>query len=111
MPFDKFFDIDSINEERRKAVAKSIRTISTEEFKKLGEEIFDSPDHPWREKFFQLIAQKPAAPVFQAHAGEGGIFFYDPDQENRLWGLPKSGRGPLSVKGRQIIEETNARGP
>ncbi len=52
MPFDKFIDIDNINEARRKAVAKSIRTISVEELKKLGDQIFDSPDHPWREKFF-----------------------------------------------------------
>ena len=36
MPFDKFIDIDNINEARRKAVAKSIRTISVEELKKLG---------------------------------------------------------------------------
>jgi ribosome recycling factor len=38
MPFDKI-DIESITEERRKSVAKSIHTISGEELKKLGNEV------------------------------------------------------------------------
>ena len=81
MPFDKFIDIDNINETRRKAVAKSIRIISVEELKKLGEEMFDSPDHPWREKFFLLIAENPAAAFYHADAGESVIFLYDQDQD------------------------------
>ena len=105
MPFDKFIDIDNINEARRKAVAKSIRTISVEELKKLGDQIFDSPDHPWREKFFQLIAENPGAAFYYADAGEGVIFLYNRDQDKGLWCLPKSGMGPLSVKGRQIMKE------
>jgi hypothetical protein len=39
MPFEKF-DLESLDKERRKAVAKSIRTISVEELKKLGGELF-----------------------------------------------------------------------
>ena len=105
MPFDQFVDIDNINEARRKAVAKSIRTISVEELKKLGDQIFDSPDHPWREKFFQLIAENPAAAFYHADAGESVIFLYDRDQDKGLWCLPKSGMGRLSEKGRQIMKE------
>ena len=44
MPFEKFEDAEAIDDERRKAIASSIRIISVEELKKLGEEIFDSPD-------------------------------------------------------------------
>jgi hypothetical protein len=44
MPFEKFEDAEAIDNERRKAIAKSIRIISVEELKKLDEEIFDSPD-------------------------------------------------------------------
>jgi hypothetical protein len=89
MPFDKFADIDSINEARRKAIAKSLRTISIEELKKLGEQLFDSPDHPWREKFFQLIAENPAAAFYHADAGEGVIFLYDRDQTKDCGVCPK----------------------
>jgi len=105
MPFDKFADIDSINEARHKAVGESIRPISIEELRNLGEEIFDSPDHPWREKFFQLIAENPQAAFYHADAGEGVIFLYDRDQDTGLWCLPKSGMGRLSERGRQIMKE------
>jgi hypothetical protein len=105
MPFDKFADIDTINEERRKAVAKSIRTISVEELKKLGEEIFDSPDHPWRETYQRLISENPGFTFYQADAGEGVIFLYSRDQDKGLWCLPGSGMGPLSPSGRQMMRE------
>ena len=48
MPFEKF-DLESLDKERRKAIAKSIRIISVEELKKLGEEIFHYADDPWCE--------------------------------------------------------------
>ena len=57
MPFDKI-DIESITEERRKSVAKSIHTISVEELKKLGNEVVHDLDDPWRETFFQFIAEQ-----------------------------------------------------
>ena len=105
MPFDHLHDIGEITEARRKAVAKSIRTISPEELKKLGEEIFDAPDHPWRETYFQMIAENSGSAFYHADAGEGVIFLYDLDHDKGLWCLPKSGMGPLSATGRQIMKE------
>ena len=105
MPFDKFVDIETINKKRRKAITKSIRIISVEELKKLGEEIFDSPDRPWRQTFLSLIAEHPGATFYHASAGEGVIFLYSRDQDKGLWYLPGSGMGPLSVAGRQIMKE------
>jgi hypothetical protein len=105
MPFEKFVDVETINKERRKAIAKSIQTISVEELKKLGEEIFDEPDRPWRDTFLQLIAENPGATFYHASAGEGVIFLYIRDKDKGLWYLPGSGLGPLSVAGRQIMKE------
>jgi hypothetical protein len=105
MPFEKFEDTEAIDNERRKAVAKSIRTISVEELKKLGEEIFDSPDRPWRETFLSLIAENPGATFYHASAGEGVIVLYSRDNDKGLWYLPGSGLGPLSEGGRQIMKE------
>ena len=105
MPFEKFEDVDAIDNERRKAVVKSIRVISVEELKKLGEEIFDSPDLPWRDAFLQLISENPGATFYHASAGEGVIFLYSRDNDKGLWYLPGSGIGPLSVGGRQIMKE------
>jgi hypothetical protein len=38
MAFEKF-DLENLDKERRKAIAKSIRTISPKESKKLGSEL------------------------------------------------------------------------
>jgi len=108
MPFDKFVDIETINKERRKAITKSIRIISVEELKKLGEEIFDSPDRPWRQTFLSLIAEHPGATFYHASAGEGVIFLYSQDQDKGLWYLPGSGLGRLSEGGRQTMKEAIA---
>ena len=111
MPFDKFVDVEIINKERRKAITKSIRIISVEELKKLAEEIFDSPDRPWRQTFLSLIAEHPGATFYHASAGEGVIFLYARDEDKGLWYLPGSGIGPLSVAGRQMMKEAIAAGP
>ncbi len=71
MPFDKFVDIDKIDDDRRKSVMKSIRTINVEELKKLAEEIFHSPDDPWKQTLLQLIAENSGATFYHADAGEG----------------------------------------
>src|SRR6266568_4791497 len=105
MPFEKFEDIGAIDKERRKAIAKSIRIISVEELGKLGEEMFDEPDRPWRQAFLSLIAENPGATFYHASAGEGVIFLYCRDKDKGLWYLPGSGIGPLSVGGRQIMKE------
>ena len=75
MPFEKFEDAEAIDSDRRKAIAKSIRIISVEELKKLGEEIFDSPDRPWRETFLSVVTENPGGTFYHASAGEGVMFF------------------------------------
>ena len=105
MPFEKFEDAEAIDNERRKAIAKSIRIISVEELKKLGEEIFDSPDRPWRQTFLSLIAENLGGTFYHASAGGGVIFLYSRDNDKGLWYLRGSGVGPLSVAGRQLMRK------
>jgi hypothetical protein len=105
MPFEKFEDAAAIDSERRKAIAKSIRIISVEELKKLGEEIFDSPDRPWRETFLSVVTENPGGTFYHADAGEGVIFVYSRDEDKGLWYLPGSGLGPLSDGGRRLMKE------
>src|SRR5262249_6392422 len=110
MPFEKF-DLENRDKERRKAIAKSIRIISVEELKKLGEEMFNDPDRPWRETFVQFIAEHPEASFYHASAGEGVVFVYSRDGDKGLWYLPGSGLGPLSQAGRRVMEEASAGAP
>ena len=108
MPFDKFVDIDKIDDGRRKHVIKSIRIINVEELKKLADEIFHFTDDPWRQTLLQLIAENPGATFYHADAGEGVIFLYVPDKDKGLWWLPGSGMGSLSQRARQMMKEAIA---
>jgi hypothetical protein len=108
MPFEKFEDAEAIDAGRRKTIAKSIRIISVEELKKLGDEMFDDPDRPWRETFLQFIAEHPGATFHYASAGEGVIFVYSRDVDKGLWYLRGSGIGPLSEGGRRLMKEAIA---
>jgi hypothetical protein len=105
VPFEKFEDAEAIDSDRRNAIARSIRIISVEELKKLGEEMFDSPDRPWRETSFQFIAEHPGATFHHASAGQGVIFVYSRDGDKGLWYLPGSGLGPLPEGGRRLMKE------
>ena len=105
MPFDKFVDIDKIDNDRRTSVMKSIRTVNVEELKKLADEIFHSPDDPWRQTLLKLIAENPGATFYHADAGEGVMFLYSRDIDKGLWCLSGSGMGPLSARARQMMKK------
>src|SRR5262249_8327277 len=107
MPFEKF-DLENRDKERRKAIAKSIRIISVEELKKLGEEMFNDPDRPWRRKVVHFIVVNPGARFYHASASEGVVFVYSRDGDKGLWYLPGSGLGPLSEAGRRLMKEAIA---
>src|SRR5262245_51893927 len=108
MPFEKFEDAGAIDDRRRKVIAKSIRIISVEELRKLGEEMFDSPDRPWQQTFLEFIEQHPCATFHHASADQGVVFLYSRDGDKGLWYLPGSGLGPLSESGRRLMKEAIA---
>jgi hypothetical protein len=104
MPFEAF-DLENLDKERRKAIAKSIHTISVEELKALGEEIFPMAGDPWREAFFQFIAENPGATFHHAVTSDGVNIVYCRDKEKGIWFLPGSGMGPLQATGRQTMRQ------
>ena len=104
MPFEKF-DLENLDKERRKAIAKSIRTISVEELKAMGQELFRYADDPWREAFFKFIAENPGGTFHHAVTSDGVNILYCRDQDKGMWFLPGSGMGPLQATGRKIMKE------
>src|SRR5258708_16000110 len=60
MPFETI-NMEEITKARRRAIAESIRTISVEELKALGEQLFPLMDNPWREKFFGFSTENAGA--------------------------------------------------
>jgi hypothetical protein len=109
MPFEKF-DFENLDKERRKAIAKSIHTISLEELKAMGQELFRYADDPWREAFFKFIAENPGATFHHAVTSDGVNIVYCRDQDKGMWFLPGSGMGPLQARGRKIMKEMIAGG-
>ena len=117
MPFETI-NIEEITEARRKAIAASIRTISVEELKTLGERLFPFVDDPWREKFFGFITENPGATFHHAITHDGVQIIYShakvvvrgigPSLEKGMWFLPGTGMGPMQPKGlatlKQIVE-------
>lgn len=109
MPFEKF-DLENLDKERRKAIAKSIRTISVEELKAIGEEIFHYADDPWREAFFRFIDENPGCTFHHAITSDGVNIVYCRDKDKGMWFLPGSGMGPLQATGLRTMKEMIAGG-
>jgi hypothetical protein len=104
MPFETF-DLESLNKERRKAIAKTIRTVSSEELKKIGNEIFHYAEDPWRDAFFKFIDENPGATFHHAVTSDGVNLIYCRNKDKGMWFLPGSGMGPLQERGRKIMQE------
>ena len=104
MAFEKF-DLENLDKERRKAVANSIRTMSVDELKALGNEIFRYADDPWREKFFGFITENPGATFHHAITHDGVQIIYCHAKEKGMWFLPGSGMGPLQATGRKMMSD------
>jgi hypothetical protein len=107
MPFETI-NIEEINKARRKAIAASIRTISVEELKALGERLFPFIDDPWQERFFEFISEYSGATFYHAATHDGVELIYCHGKEKGVWFMPGTGMGPMQPKGltalKQIVE-------
>jgi hypothetical protein len=104
MPFEKF-DLESLTKERRKAIAETIHTVSHDEMKKLGDELFIYADDPWREAFFGFLKENSGSTFHRATTSDGVNIVYCRDKDKGIWFLPGSGLGPLQAKGRGVMKE------
>jgi hypothetical protein len=104
MPSDNL-NMEDLTEDRRKAIAESIRTISVEELKSLGEGLFPYLDHPWRKTFFDFLHENAGATFHYATTNDRIHFIYCRAQEKGMWFMPGSGMGPLQPKGLKILKE------
>lgn len=107
MPFEAIH-MEEITEARRKAIAASIRTISVEEVKTLGERLFPFQDDPWRERFFDFVNENSGATFHHATTHDQVQIIYCHGKEKGMWFMPGVGMGPMQPKGlaalKQIVE-------
>jgi hypothetical protein len=105
MPFDKFTDYETLTKERIDAMAKSIRTISVEDLKNLGEQLFPYTGDVWRDKFFDFLKENPGTTYHHAITHDGVNLLYCRSQDKGIWFLPGSGLGPLQATGRAAMKK------
>lgn len=104
MAFDTV-NLAEITEGRQKSLAQSIRTISLEELKALGDRLFPFVDHPWRDKFFAFLTENAGATFYHAIAHDGVQVVYCPTKDKGIWFMPGVGNGPMQEKGRAIMKK------
>ena len=101
-------NMEEITEARRKAIVASIRTISVEEIKKLGERLFPIVNDPWRERVFEFLDQNAGATFHHATTSDEIQLIYCNAKEKGMWFKPGVGMGPLQAKSlrrlKQIVE-------
>jgi hypothetical protein len=105
MPFDKFVDLPTVWEERRKGVEQSLQPISLDELKKIlkqHEEEF--VDDPWRDEFVRLMEEQPQASFYYAMPQKDAVVYYCRDADLGVWVLPFSGMGPLDATGKSLMK-------
>ena len=106
MPFDKFLDIQTITEARRKAIQQSLRTISVDELKKIArDQLAEFEGDPWQENFLRIIAERPQGSFYCAVVPEGATVLYCREEDTGVWILPGGGMGPLEDSGKRLLRE------
>jgi hypothetical protein len=98
-------NLEEITEARRKAVAASIRTISLEELKALGQQLFPYAGDVWGEKFFAFLDGNPGSTFHHATSHDGVQFLFCNAQDKGIWFMPKKGMGPMQPRGRAIFKQ------
>jgi hypothetical protein len=112
MPFDKFVDMKTLSEERRRAVQESLQSMSVAELRKVVKELSEFEGDPWQQKLLEVIETHPEESFYRAVTQEGAIILYCPGENTGVWFLPGSGMGPLPEQAnRQMKEAIAALGP
>ena len=99
----EYLNMEEITDERRKGIEESIRAISLDELKALGEELFPYLDHPWRQRFFEFVNENAGSNFYYAITRDRIHFIYCQEKDAGMW-FSGSGRGPLQATGRKIFK-------
>ena len=101
----EIFDIKEVMESRRHSLEESLNTISVAALKSLTEELFPSFDHPWLEKFSEVVCDPASGTFHHAMADDRVQVLYCHDKNIGIWFIPGSGKGPLQPNQLEIMRE------
>lgn len=98
-------NIKEVMESRRRAVEESLHTISAEELRALTDELFPFADHPWLEKFLEVV-NDPANGTFHHALVDHRIhILYCHDKDVGMWFIRGVGMGPLQPEQLEIMKD------
>lgn len=100
---------DQTWENRRLMVGKTIRPVSLDELKKLGEKRFPIVTDPWAIRFFEFITQNPDDSYFIAESPEHAEIIYCRESGKGIWFLPGKGMGIIQPNGLKLLAEIVAK--
>jgi len=98
-------NMTEITDARRKAIAASIRTVSPEELKTIGEKIFPFAGDPWREKYFEFLTENAGATFHHATTNDNIQVVYCNAKGKGMWFKEGAGMGPMQPKGLAILKQ------
>jgi hypothetical protein len=102
---NEVLNIQELMESRRHAVEDTLHTISAEELRALTEELFPYLDHPWLEKFLEIVNDPASGTLHHAMADDQIHVFYCHDKNIGMWFIRSGGKGPLQPEELQIMRE------
>lgn len=96
-------DINSILEDRRKAVKESLKEIGVEDLRKM--QIFPYQGHPREEMFSQFLEENAAGPFYHAMTHEGIHVIYSYGAGKGIWYQPGVSIGIIQPRGLAALKE------
>jgi hypothetical protein len=98
-------NVKQIIEDRRHAVTESLRPMSVSELRTLKDEIFPFIDHPWLEKFSEVVNDPSSGKIYHAMADYQINVLYCPNRNIGMWFIRKVGKGPLRPENLKMMQE------
>ena len=109
MPFDKFVDMETLSEERRKALQESLQSMTVAELRKIVKELSDFEGDPWQENFVSVLSRRIRRQAFIAQSRRKAQSYFTVLVKIRgVWFLPGSGMGPLPEEAKRHMKEAIA---
>ena len=108
MAFDKFVSMETVSEQRRKAIQQSLQSITVAELSKLVRDLSNFEGDLWQQNFLRVIEAHPQGSFYRAVTQEGAIILYCPEEDTGVWFLPGSGMGPLPEQAKRHMKEAIA---
>ena len=98
-------DVASIKDAWRRAVERTVRKISAEEFRAHWESLFSDHSHPWSEPFRRLFDKNVGSMFYHATTIDQIQFIYSQTGETGYWFLPGIAIGIMQTSALNAMKE------